>query len=71
MGGLFKQPKIQMPATPTPPAPTPAPTIDTARAAQEARDNAAMRQGRAATILTSDQGDLTPIETGAKKLMGE
>jgi hypothetical protein len=71
MGGLFKQPKIQMPATPTPPAPTPAPTIDTARAEQMSRDSAAMRQGRAATILTSDQGDLTPVETGAKKLMGE
>jgi len=71
MGGLFSKPKIVMPAAaPTPPAPAPAPTIDAARQVQQANDQAAQRQGRAAAILTSDQGDLTPVETGSKKLLG-
>lgn len=70
MGGLFKSPKAPAPP-PTPPAPTPAPTIDVARASQQAQDTMATRQGRAAGILTSEKGDLTPVETGTKKLMGE
>lgn len=55
---------------PTPTAPAPAPTIDTARQQQQANDQMAMRRGRAATILTSQQGDLSKSETGTKKLLG-
>jgi len=74
VGNLFganDQPyqQIQQQA-PTPSAPTPAPTIDTARQQQQASDNAAMRRGRAATILTSQQGDLATTQTSATKLLG-
>lgn len=76
VGGLFgandspyQQIQQQAP-TPTPPAATPAPNIDSARQQQQASDNAAMRRGRAATILTSQQGDMTKSDTGTKKLLG-
>jgi hypothetical protein len=68
MGGIFDSPKV--PAAPTPPAPTPAPTIDAARQAQPAQDKMAGRQGRAATILTGSQGDLAAPSTGTKQLLG-
>jgi hypothetical protein len=70
MGGLFKSPKQVVAPLPTPPAPTPAPTIDVARAAQQTQDAVIDRRGRAASVLTSQQGDLTPVETGTKKLLG-
>jgi len=55
---------------PTPSAPAPAPTIDQARQRQQESDNVAMRRGRAATILTSQQGDLSTTQTGTNKLLG-
>mgnify|MGYP006933436605 CR=1 FL=1 len=55
---------------PTPPAPTPAPTLDVARQQQQTQDKVAGRQGRAASILTSTAGDLTPVQTGTKTLLG-
>ena len=74
VGNLFganDQPYQQIQAqAPTPSAPAAAPTIDTARQQQQASDAAAMRRGRAATILTSQQGDLSKSETGTKKLLG-
>jgi hypothetical protein len=71
MGGLFGGSPTP-PPTPTPPAPTPAPTIDTARQSQQSQDANAGRKGRAATILTGNQGDLsTPVTTsGTKQLLG-
>lgn len=73
MGGLFGGGSSAPPPPPPPPAPTPAPTIDDARQKQQSSDKDAGRKGRAATILTGEQGDLsTPTTTsGAKKLMGE
>lgn len=57
---------------PPPPAPAPAPTIDTASAEQQrGEDNMRKRQGRAATILTGAQGDLSAPTTGTKQLLGQ
>lgn len=57
---------------PPPPAPAPAPTIDTASAEQQKNeDSARKRQGRAATILTGQQGDLSAPSTGTKQLLGQ
>jgi hypothetical protein len=68
MTNMFKKPKV--PDMPTPPAPVPAPTIDTARQQQQTVDNMARRRGRAATILTGPTGDLVAPETGTKQLLG-
>jgi hypothetical protein len=68
MTNLFKKPKV--PDMPTPPAPTPAPTIDMARQAQQVGDAMAGRRGRAATILTGPTGDLAAPETATKRLLG-
>jgi putative ATP-grasp target RiPP len=58
------------PPPPTPvPAPAPAPTIDAARQAQMQNDNSVARMGRAASILTSTQGDMTNPTT-KKVLLG-
>ena len=70
MSALFSKPSISVPPTPTPPAPTPAPTLDVARQAQQAQDKLASAKGRAATILTGSQGDLSAPTTGAKQLLG-
>lgn len=71
MGGLFGGSPTP-PPTPAPPAPTPAPTIDTARQSQQAMDRDAGRKGRAATILTGSQGDLSQpaVTSGTKQLLG-
>lgn len=72
MGGLFgggSAPSI--PAPQTPPAPTPAPTIDSARQAQQSRDVVAGRQGRASSILTGATGDLAMPATSTKTLLGQ
>lgn len=60
---IFRAPKI-----PKPPA---VPTRDTAREEQSVRDALSKRRGAAASILTGAQGDTTPIQTAAKKLLGE
>jgi len=71
MGGIFGGGGSSQPSPPPPPpAPTPAPTIDTARQAQQSRDAVAGRRGRAATILTGAQGDLSAPTTGTKQLLG-
>lgn len=66
MSALFSKP----PKPPPPPAPAPAPSIDEARQRQQAQDKLAGRQGRAATILTGAQGDLTTPPTATKTLLG-
>jgi len=66
MSALFSGP----PKPPTPPAAAVAPTVDMARQKQQAEDMAAGRKGRAATILTSQGGDLSPPTTAAKTLLG-
>ena len=66
MSALFSSP----PKPPTPPAAMVAPTVDMARQKQMAEDAAAGRKGRAATILTSQAGDLAPPTTSAKTLLG-
>lgn len=66
--GLFQK------KAPTPlPAPAPppkAPTIDEAAKVQEESDSRRRRRGRAATILTGEEGAGTPT-TAAKALTGE
>ena len=65
-GGSYNPP----PVTP-PPAPAPAPTIDEARDARQKQDAALARKGRAASILTSSQGDIAMTETkSGKTLLG-
>lgn len=65
-GGSYNPP----PVTP-PPAPLPAPTIDEARDTRQQKDVALARKGRAASILTSSQGDLTQTEIkSGKTLLG-
>jgi len=66
MSALFSKP----PKPPTPPAPAPAPSIDEARQRQQAQDVLAGRKGRAATILTGAQGDLSTPPTAVKTLLG-
>ena len=60
--------------TPPPPAPaptpTPAPTIDEARANRQKQDDVLARRGRAATVLTGSQGDMSAPATGTKTLLG-
>lgn len=68
MGGLFKTPKA--PAIPPPPAPASAPTVDVAKDRAMAMDKLAGRRGRAASILTGSQGDLTAAPTATKTLLG-
>jgi len=70
MGGLFDSPEPP-PPPPPPPAPAPAPTIDTAaQSARKTEDSRLNRRGRAATVLTSPQGDLSETKTATKALLG-
>jgi hypothetical protein len=73
MGGIFggggSAPAAPTPPAP-PPAPSPAPTIDAARDARNKLDNNLARKGRAAAILTGDQGDLSSPNVGTKQLLG-
>ena len=48
----------------------PVPTIDDARVSDEERMRAHRRRGRAANILTSEKGDLTPPTTATSTLLG-
>ena len=65
-GGSYTPP----PVTP-PPAPSPAPTIDQARDSRQKQDDALARKGRAASILTGNQGDLSTAEVkSGKQLLG-
>lgn len=57
-----------MPAMAPPPAPAPAPTVDRARDNLINQQEAAVRKGRAATILTSNAGDLSATSTSKKQL---
>ena len=65
MGGSSYSPPPPQPV----PAPAPAPTIDAARQSQIQNDGMAARAGRAASILTSTQGDMTNPTT-KKVLLG-
>lgn len=67
MGMLFGggAPKIPPPQ----PIPRP-PTIDQAAADSDQNDILRRRKGRAADILTSSRGDLTPPSVGTKTLLG-
>lgn len=66
-GGGSKAPSIP----PPPPPPPPVPTVDDARAAADRETAGYRRRGRAATILTSTEGALTPsANIGAKTLLG-
>lgn len=57
---------------PPPPPPPPAPSAtDTAVIQNEQRDIQRRKRGRAATILTGSQGDLsTPMTTATSALLG-
>jgi hypothetical protein len=44
--------------------------MDTARQAQQTTDSMAMRQGRAASILTGSSGVLSTPNVGVKTLLG-
>jgi hypothetical protein len=73
MGGVFGgggAPSYTPPPVAPPPAPIPAPTIDAARQSQQSQDNVGAKQGRAAGILTSSQGDLSAAPTTKKSLLG-
>lgn len=69
-------PAPQVVAAPAPPPPPPppalAPTIDAAKVAQNDRMAEFKRKGRASTILTGQQGDLSTPSTsnGTKTLLG-
>ena len=62
------KPKVVAPPTPEP-APPP-PTVDEARANQDALDIARRRRGRAATIFTGATGDTTTPTLSAAKVLG-
>lgn len=68
MGGLFGGGDV--PAAPPVPAAAPVPTVDNARSSRQAQDAAIARKGRAASILTSTQGDMSTPNTATKTLLG-
>lgn len=71
MGALFDSPKMpKIPPPPPPPPPPIAPTIDDAKVRAMGMDEANMRKGRAANILTSAKGDLARPTTASKTLLG-
>lgn len=59
------------PKMPPPPPPPIVPTIDQAREQQQKNDNANMRRGRAADILTGPLGDTSAPSVGTKTLLGQ
>lgn len=65
MANLFSKPNI-----PTPQAPTPVPTIDTATAATDYADRLRKRRGSASTILVPDSASLGGGSTAATALLG-
>lgn len=62
MGGMFSKPK-------TPKIPK-VPTIDDAAETREALDKRRRRRGGAASVLTGQLGDTSPVQTAAKTLLG-
>ena len=73
MSGIFGSPKTPEPPPP-PAAPPPPPGVDEAKQSRMQADELRRRQGRAASILTKQQGMLASAETpkvGTKKLLGE
>lgn len=62
MGGMFSKPKA-------PKAPS-VPTIDDAAETREALDKRRRRRGNAASMLTGQLGDTSPVQTAAKVLLG-
>lgn len=63
----------QVPQMPAPPPPPPAPPDVNAiqQETEEQESLAKKRQGRAASILTGPQGDLTQTQTATKTLLGQ
>ena len=71
MGGIFGGGSSYNPPPPAPPpAPAPAPNIDAARASRQKQDDVIGRKGRAASILTGVEGDLTTPPASSKTLLG-
>jgi hypothetical protein len=62
MGGMVSKPKV--PKVPK------VPTIDEASETREALDKRRRRRGNAASILTGQLGDTSPVQTAAKTLLG-
>lgn len=62
MGGMFSRPKIKKPP--------PVPTVDEAAESREVLDKRRMRRGNAASMLTGQLGDTSPVSTATKKLLG-
>lgn len=62
-------PKVQPPAAP-PPAEAPPSRVDPSVIQSEERERIRRRRGRAATLLTSSQGDPTAPNVGVKTLLG-
>ena len=82
MGGMFRGPRISPPppAPPPPPTPAPAPAPDMVSETRPERsgrraadDELRRRRGRAATILTADDGvpGAAGAPTAAKTLLGQ
>ena len=71
MQSLFGGPQIpQMPAPPPPPPP--APDINSIRQDEDEQEALAKkRQGKAASMLTGPQGDLSGATTATKTLLGQ
>jgi hypothetical protein len=60
------------PPPPPPAAPPPPPSVDQAKASKMQADEMRRRQGRAATVLSTEQGMLAEKpQTGTRKLLGE
>jgi len=69
-GGLFKQPKVEMPPMPEPPPP-PEPQKE-ARRVRASRDDVRKRAALLSnTVKTSPQGLLSPAPTAKKTLLGQ
>lgn len=66
---MFKSPAPPTPPPPIPPEPPPART-DALVVQNEQRAAASRKRGRAATLLTGNQGDMTAPMTSAAQLLG-
>jgi hypothetical protein len=60
---MFSRPKVKKPP--------PVPTIDEAAESREALDRARRRRGSAASVLTGQLGDVAPVSTAVKTLLGK
>jgi hypothetical protein len=73
MGSIFSSPSPPTPPAPLPPPPSPPPTTDDPAIADSRRKlklAEQQRRGRAATILTSGLGDLSPTPVDRRTLTG-